>query len=70
MVLGGAADVGRRGFGARQLVALTVALFAARPLVSLIRTGPVLVADEIGYLMNARVLAGGLPGQLWRLAGR
>jgi hypothetical protein len=40
------------------------ALFAVRLVLSLIRTGPVLVADEIGYLTNARVLAGGLPGQL------
>lgn len=39
-------------------------LFAVRLVLSLIRTGPVLVADEIGYLTNARVLAGGLPGQL------
>jgi hypothetical protein len=39
-------------------------LFAARLILSLFRTGPVLVADEIGYLTNARVLAGGLPGQL------
>jgi len=47
-----------------RLLAGTLALFAARLLLSLIRTGPVLVADEIGYLTNARVLAGGLPGQL------
>lgn len=46
------------------LLAGTFALFAARLLLSLIRTGPVLVADEIGYLTNARVLAGGLAGQL------
>ena len=47
-----------------RLLAGTLALFAARLVLSLIRTGPVLVADEIGYLTNARVLAGGLPGQL------
>jgi len=47
-----------------RLLAGTLVLFAARLLLSLIRTGPVLVADEIGYLTNARVLAGGLPGQL------
>ena len=35
-----------------------------RALVSLTRTGPTLVADEIGYLTNARVLAGGPPGQM------
>jgi hypothetical protein len=42
----------------------TLALFAARIALSLIRTGPVLVADEMGYLANARVLAGGVTGQL------
>src|ERR1044072_6837451 len=47
-----------------RLLAGTFVLFAARLALSLIRTGPVLVADEIGYLTNARVLAGGLPGQL------
>jgi len=48
----------------RLLVAGTLALFLLRFALSLIRTGPVLVADEIGYLTNARVLDGGLPGQL------
>jgi hypothetical protein len=48
----------------RLLLAGTVALFLARLLISLFRTGPVLVADEIGYLTNARVLAGGVAGQL------
>lgn len=48
----------------RLLVAGTLALFAARLILSLIRTGPVLVADEIGYLTNARVIAGGMAGQL------
>lgn len=47
-----------------RLLAGTFVLFAARLILSLIRTGPVLVADEIGYLTNARVLAGGLSGQL------
>ncbi|MGN6255416.1 MAG: hypothetical protein ACTHO8_10635 [Solirubrobacterales bacterium] len=47
-----------------RLLAGTLALFAARLVLSLIRTGPVLVADEIGYLTNARVLAGGVAGQL------
>jgi hypothetical protein len=42
----------------------TLALVAARLALSLYREGPVLVADEIGYLMNARVLAGGVAGQL------
>ena len=47
-----------------RLVAGTLILFGARLLLSLLRSGPVLVADEIGYLTNARVLAGGLAGQL------
>ena len=47
-----------------QLVVGTGFLFALRLIVSLIRTGPVLVADELGYLANARVIAGGLAGQL------
>jgi hypothetical protein len=47
-----------------RLLAGTFVLFAARLVLSLIRTGPVLVADEVGYLTNARVLAGGLSGQL------
>ncbi len=51
----------RRG---RLLVAGTLVLFLLRFAISLIRTGPVLVADEIGYLTNARVLDGGLPGQM------
>src|SRR5690349_3089526 len=51
----------RRG---RLLVAGTIVLFLLRLALSLIRTGPVLVADEIGYLTNARVLDGGVPGQL------
>jgi hypothetical protein len=47
-----------------RLLAGTLVLFAARLIISLIRTGPVLVADEIGYLTNARVIAGGVAGQL------
>jgi hypothetical protein len=47
-----------------QLLAGTAFLFALRLILSLIRTGPVLVADEIGYLTNARVISGGLAGQL------
>lgn len=42
----------------------TLALFGGRVALSLIRTGPVLVADEMGYLGNARVLVGGVAGQL------
>ncbi len=48
----------------RLLIAGTVALFLLRFCLSLLRTGPVLVADEIGYLTNARVIDGGLAGQL------
>ena len=47
-----------------QLLAGTALLFALRIVISSIRTGPVLVADEIGYLTNARVISGGLAGQL------
>ena len=47
-----------------RLILGTAILFAARLVLSLIRTGPVLVADEIGYLTNARVIVGDLPGQL------
>lgn len=47
-----------------RLLVGTAALFAGRLILSLVRSGPVLVADEIGYLTNARVLSGGLPGQL------
>ncbi len=46
-----------------RLLAGTVVLFVARLAISLLRSGPVLVADEIGYLTNARVIVGGLPGQ-------
>lgn len=42
----------------------TLVLFALRLALSAIRSGPVLVADEIGYLGNARVLAGGIDAQL------
>lgn len=47
-----------------RLLAGTFVLFAVRLILSAIRSGPVLVADEIGYLTNARVLGGGLAGQL------
>jgi hypothetical protein len=48
----------------RVLIAGTAVLFFLRLGLSLLRTGPVLVADEIGYLTNARVIDGGLAGQL------
>jgi hypothetical protein len=41
-----------------------LSLFAARLLLSLIRSGPVLVADEMGYLANARALVGHIGGQM------
>jgi hypothetical protein len=47
-----------------RLLAGTGALFALRLLLSLVRSGPLVVADEIGYLTNARVITGGLAGQL------
>jgi hypothetical protein len=47
-----------------QLLMGTVLLFVARAGLSLLRKGPVLVADEVGYLMNGRVLSGGVRGQL------
>jgi hypothetical protein len=56
--------VEQRHWVRNRLLAGTLVLFAARLLVSIVRTGPLVVADEIGYLTSARALAGGLPGQL------
>jgi hypothetical protein len=42
----------------------TLLLFLARLALSLIRTGPVLIADEMGYLGNARTIAGGIDAQM------
>lgn len=42
----------------------TLLLFLARAAISAIRGGPVLVADEIGYLGNARAIAGGIGAQM------
>jgi hypothetical protein len=39
-------------------------LFATRAILSLFLRGPENVADEVGYLTNARLFAGGLPGQM------
>jgi hypothetical protein len=39
-------------------------LFVFRLAISFFRTGPVLVADEMGYLGNARAIAGQLPAQM------
>lgn len=46
------------------LVVATSGLFLVRLALDTARTGPLVVADEIGYLTNARVLAGGVPGQM------
>jgi hypothetical protein len=51
----------------RQLLLGTLALLALRLVLSLFRDGPLVVADEAGYLLNARILTGGTPGEL-RLA--
>lgn len=48
----------------RRLAIGTALLFALRLALSIVRTGPVVVADEVGYLTNARVLAGGVAGQM------
>ena len=48
------------------LVIGVVLLTAFRLYLSLHRTGPVIVADEVGYLVNARVLTGGPDGYLNR----
>jgi hypothetical protein len=48
----------------RLLVAGTVVLFLLRVALTVPRTGPVVVADEVGYLTNARLLAGGVAGQM------
>jgi hypothetical protein len=49
-----------------RLIAGAGVLFGVRLALSIVRLGPVVVADEIGYLTNARVLIGGVPGQLER----
>ncbi|MEA2219215.1 MAG: hypothetical protein QOJ35_1841 [Solirubrobacteraceae bacterium] len=48
----------------RVLAVGTLALLALRIAISLARTGPVVMADEAGYLLNARILAGGMPAQM------
>jgi hypothetical protein len=50
------------------LITGTLILFLGRLVISFVRSGPVLFADEIGYLANARVLAGGVAGQLEQAA--
>jgi hypothetical protein len=47
-----------------QLLAGTAVFFVFRLALTAPRTGPVIVADEVGYLTNARLLAGGVPGQM------
>ncbi len=48
----------------RQLLVGTAGLLVARLLLGLPRPGPVYLADEVGYLTNARVLGGGLGADL------
>jgi hypothetical protein len=48
----------------RVLALGTLVLFALRALLSLARSGPVITADEVGYLVNARVIAGGIPADM------
>ena len=48
----------------RQVLAGTIVFFVVRLALSGFRAGPLLVADEAGYLTNARVLMGGVPGQM------
>jgi hypothetical protein len=47
-----------------QLLAGTLAFLGLRLALTIPRTGPLVVVDEIGYLTNARVLSGGMPGQM------
>lgn len=56
----GASRLSARGW----LIAGTAAFLILRLALTIPRTGPVVVADEIGYLTNARALAGGVAGQL------
>jgi hypothetical protein len=49
-----------------RLLVGSAALLGLRLLLSLIRTGPLVVADEVGYLTNARVITGGLAGNCSR----
>src|SRR5215217_4383229 len=48
----------------RELLLGIAALLVVRAALSAVRSGPVLVADEIGYLTNARALGGGIAGQM------
>ncbi|HEX3042927.1 MAG TPA: hypothetical protein VHP56_12635 [Solirubrobacterales bacterium] len=59
---GEAAEEPRRVWPA--LLGGTLLLFFARAVLSLIRSGPVLVADEMGYLGNARAIVGEIGTQM------
>ena len=48
----------------RVLILGTAALLLVRMALALVRPGPVLLSDEIGYLTNARVLSGGTGADL------
>lgn len=48
----------------RRLLVATLGLLVLRAALSVPRTGPLVVADEAGYLLNARALTGGVHGTL------
>ena len=48
----------------RAVLVTSVLLLALRLTLSLARSGPVIMADEAGYLTNARVLADGMPAEM------
>jgi hypothetical protein len=50
------------------LVAGYLIQVALRAAISIGRDGPTIFADETGYLINARVIGGGIPGELRRAA--
>jgi 4-amino-4-deoxy-L-arabinose transferase-like glycosyltransferase len=50
------------------LVAGYLVQVALRVAISIGRDGPTIFADETGYLINARVIGGGIPGELRRAA--
>jgi len=60
----GGHHAGTDAYVRNRLLLGTAALFAFRLGLSLVRAGPLVFADELGYLSNARVLTGGLPAQL------
>ncbi|MDX6676916.1 MAG: hypothetical protein QOE31_968, partial [Solirubrobacteraceae bacterium] len=63
-VAGAAAALVSRTSPRRVLLVGTALLLGLRLAISLARSGPVIMADEAGYLLNARILAGGMPGEM------